>query len=59
MLYSIRGKKMNTTISGRDLKCPCCGKRLAISFDHTMNDKHLDEIQDSVYFKKVMVIKNG
>ena len=39
---------MNSTVGGKDLKCPCCGKQVVISFDHTMSDKHLDEITKSI-----------
>jgi DNA-directed RNA polymerase subunit RPC12/RpoP len=48
----IGGKVMNTTIGGEGLMCPHCGKKVVVSFDHTMSDKHLDEIQASVYLKE-------
>lgn len=43
---------MNTTIGADDLKCPHCKKQIFVSFDHTMSDKHLDEIQKTIYLKE-------
>ena len=39
---------MNSTIGGEDIECPCCKRKLLLSFDHTMDDKHLDEITETI-----------
>lgn len=39
---------MDTRISGKDIKCPNCNCKLIIGFQHTIDDKGLDEIQDTL-----------
>ena len=41
---------METRICGDGIECPHCKKGIKVIFEHTMEDKHLDEIQDSLWF---------
>ena len=41
---------MNTTLGFKE--CPCCGKKVALSFDHTMPDKYIDQIEELWYLKE-------